>query len=606
MSPPLLSLDPYRTTITLDTACTTVILVQLLCAAVSLGFVVRALGREHDPALRRALLISLVIFTVAFLVRWLAPLHTLIHENRHGYELRALPPINTAVSPHGISSAHVVLAKLVALFLPGDDAFFVMGSFFSAAAVVGMFWFARQLFSSALAGAISATLLLWHPLSVAMAPTEEFMVSATGLCLMGLPLLWWGLRRNLRSAMLLGIMFVSLAASVREIALPLAVLIPMTLLGASPPGERIRWGRIAVFTALAAALLVPRAFAIVQTARETGESLSYLGVPELPFKRAALNMAWVGWWSPYVPRWLSWAALASTLGLLAHVMLRRNWRLALAALGTLFIAYAQGGLVSSGWFPSAMRHQLFAMTLFMLPIGWAVAAFADRLGRLFPGRRRTLAWGLGGAVAAASVATFAATPEGFRVDIPMTREYQFFARTLEKLPRRAQVVLLRAPHLRHEFHLPENWFRGMRPEWRRISSERLLSRSSGRAASSPPAFQAHAELPTYVFIDRACFLNEACFVDRPAPDCKTAPPLTDRMVQTPHGRMQAHCWAVAQELGGRELAGVELQGAGPLPQPHDLPTVDPKVRIAVLVRDATGAAPAGALRVGGARATGSD
>ena len=132
-------------------------------------------------------LLAASLFGIAFALRWWLPIHTTIHENKHGLEIDPYLPLDAAITRNGVVYGHLVLIKIFRYLAPlGGEAAaaaFAMNALLSAVAVPGMFALARQVFASRLAGVTAASLLLFQPLAVMMAPTEEYLVAATGLCL---------------------------------------------------------------------------------------------------------------------------------------------------------------------------------------------------------------------------------------------------------------------------------------------------------------------------------------------------------------------------------------------------------------------------------------
>jgi len=535
------------------------IAVAWLAAFCAAQDVVRAAGAR----IRAAAAASLGLFSLALVVRWVLPVHALMHENRHGYQFSTLPPFNIAVEPHGVVSSHAALIKLYAYLTPfGREPIFELGVLLSSLAVLGAFWYARMAFGSTLAGFAAAVLLLGQPVALALAPTEEFMLLACGLCLPGMALLLAGVRHRLWSAWLSGVLLICIGASAREIALPLAALAPIVHCGAEE--DRRRRLRGALITGAACALmLLPRAIVILRAARVSHDGPALIAAPALPFRGISLDHRWVGWQAPYVPRWLGVLAVVSLLAMIAQCVRRRDLRLAMLGVAPLLVAHIEGGLVVAGWFPSNLRHQLFAIAMWMLPCGWLVAELA-RISR-----ERQASAVLWAAPAVAVVATLVATPRAYRLhELPMAREFTFFDSVVRSLPERATVVQLgEEAKMRH---LGSGWLMSLRPQWNVVGAGALegLRRSGGG--------------PTYLLLDRTCFLNTACIGD---PDHCGQPAIADAVpvASTQYGRMQRHCRAALDALPWREVATTEvrrLEG-----RDYDLPSVDAVVRLAVLQWD---------------------
>ena len=274
----------------------------------------------------------------------------------------------------------------------------------------------------------------------------------------------------------------------------------------------------------------------------------------------------MGWQRPFIPTWMGWLFVVSFVAtLLAWMGRRLPWRMAAMGLGVPLIAWAQGGLVSAGWFPSTLRHQLFAMATLVLPAGWLFARGLDllpRSGRVGPALR----WGLAPLL---GVVTLAAAPDGYALRIPLSQEYQFFTRTLRALPDRGSVVVL---ELSHQYHLTPDWLSSHRPDWRQLTPDQLPPPSRGSAG------------PIFLFIDRTCFLNTACFGDqgrdaRPCRDPEVIANLSTR--PSPYGRMLPHCRAVLDALPWQEVAHRTLRRP-PDDRFYDLPSIEDAATVAVL------------------------
>jgi hypothetical protein len=534
------------------------------------------LRRRIDP---RDVAAVVGLFAAALAVRWILPAHTLIHENKHGYVYDPYLPLDRGLSPAGPGSVvygHIVLLKLYTYLTPlGREPLFEMNVLFSALAVAGMYALGRLVFEERLAAWSAACLLLLQPLAILMAPTEECLVSATGLCLTGMPLLWFGAREARWSPLVAGACLVTLGATSREVTLPLAALVAITLLAAKPPGRPASWARAAVALGLSAAALAPFAVGAWRSARAAGGAPSFVGLPHLPFAHGpggwGRDARWVGWRAPYIPGWMAWLGLAGVVALTLHAARRPgSRRAALVGVGGLVLAQAAGGLVAEGWFTSNLRHQLFAMAMLMLPAGWLLG----QLARL-PLRARWLRAAPWLIAPALGVGMRLASPSGSTFDAPMVEEYRFFHEAIQGLPRRARAVVLARGPSRLE-QLPEEFFWREAPGWETVSSRALGA-----------LVREGSELPTYLFLDRTCFLNTACF--DPDRDCRL-PEVRDAqpVLPSPYGRLHRSCDAALRAAPWALVARREILAASD--PAHDLPSVDPAVSIAVLVWDGRPAA----------------
>lgn len=528
-------------------------------AWVSLFFVAQDLYRDRARLDRRDLAAVLGLFLAAVALRWTLPLHLPIHENKHGYLVQPYLPLADGVAPHDMVSGHRLLIKLYTYLGPlGREPAFEMNVLFSALAVAGMYTLARALFGSRLAAWSAGTLLLFQPLAIMMAPTEEYLVSTSGLCLAGLSLLWIGARDERLPALLAGAALVGLGASAREITMPLSVLVPVFFLAATPPGRAIAWRRGLLACAVVAAGLAPIAAATLAANRAHGGAPAFIGWPHWPFGLQGRDRLWVGWQTPYIPTWMGWLAVASIAALAVHARRSHEHRRAsIAALIALAVAQGVGSLVT-GWFPSILRHQLFAMALLALPSGWLIG----RLDRV--PRARALAFAI---VPALGAVTLLAAPEGYFLDTPQSQEYRFFQSTIARLPPQARAVLIpregRAPE-----HLPVELFWVLAPEW-----------DSMRSRDLPSLVRQGSDRPVYLFLDRTCFMRTACIDGGQA--CQSDN--VDKLAPTPYGQVHERCEAALRAAPWTEVARRQIQRVDGLG--YDLPSVDPVITLAVLMWD---------------------
>lgn len=530
----------------------TLLLAMLLAAVALLPSAGVELARL--PWRRRDLAAGLALFALALALRWALGTHALVHENHHGYRYLAWTPgINALAEAHGVPSAHLLLLHLAG----SDAAAFALGALLSSVAVVGLAAYGALVARSAIAGLTAGALLALQPVAIALATTEEFLVSASGLALAGVALLHVGAARGLRATLALGALCLGLAACAREITLPLAALALPALLSARTADGRTPWRATLAVVATLTALLLPQAARVVMAWRALPVTPGYVGPPNLPWAHGAhANPAWVGWMEPYVPRWEGWCMVLALPALLAWCARRRDARLAIGLGLPPLIALVQGGIVRTGWFPTGLRHQLLAMAALLLPIGWLVAALAERL----PARaRRAAPW----AVAALAAVSLARRPQGYRIDAPHTQEYRFFDAALAALPARAAVVLLPDDPLPH---VGASWLTPRRPRWRFVRASALPRLAASRVAG-----------PVFLLLDRVCFVNPGC-IDATARDCRDAAPAGVR--ETPFGRVVPACADALDALPWRPVASREIRRA--TNPSYDIPSVDPAVRIAVL------------------------
>lgn len=528
-------------------------------AWIAIAFSAQDLHRDRRIE-RRDLAIGAGLFVIALAARWVLPVHALIHENHHGYEVDPLLPLDGDVARYGMVQGQLVLVKVFAYLAPrGVDPIFAFGALGSAMAVPGMYALGRQVFADRIAAWSAGVWLALLPIALFLAPTEEPLVAASGLCLAGVPLLWIGAREGMAAPIAAGTALVGLSACSRDVALPLAAMVPVTLLAASPEGGAVRWRPAAVATIALAACLAPFAYAVLAATRAQGGTPSFVQAPIVPF----VSGDWIGWRAPFVPRWVGLAGIAGYAALAVEAVRRRS-RGAMVVVALFVIAQTAGSVVRSSWFPSMLRHQLFAAVLLPLPIGWLFARLARRAEAP---ALRVAAWGFAPAL---GVVTLLAAPAGYRVDAPLTQEFRFLDAAVRALPAEARVVEIpRRPDLPDHIAAPFFWAR--RPGWEvvpRSDLDRLARRGSDR--------------PVVLVLDRTCFLAPRCIHDsaRCRPDEVRA---EDRTEGTRYGRMLRECaealgalpWV---EVGRRTIVRRE-------DRTFDLPSVDPQVTLAVLVWD---------------------
>ena len=506
---------------------------------------------------RRDLAGALALFTLALGLRWTLGSHALIHENHHGYRYLAwTPAINALADAHGVPSAHLVLLRMIG----GDAGAFALDAFFSASAVVALAAYTSLAARSRRAGLTAGALLALQPLAIALATTEEFLVSASALSLGGIALLHVGAARRRPATLALGTLLLCLAACAREITLPLAALALPALLSARTAEGRVPWGPTLAVTGSMTALLLPQALRVVAAWRGLAATPGYMGSPNLPWTEGLhRNPAWVGWMEPYIPRWEAWWMVLGFAALVGWCFARRDLRRALGLGVVPLIALMQGGLVRSGWFPTGLRHQLLALAMLLIPVGWSLAAITARLPR---GWRSAAPW----AVAVLAAVSLYRRPHGYRIDAPHTQEYHFFHDSLAVLPARGVVTTFDEDLLPH---VAGTWVTAQRPRWGLVA-----------AAALPRLPSAELSGPVFLLLDRVCFLNPSCINPGPR-GCGDAPDATPSgSVETPFGRMSTVCATALGALPWRTVASrsiVRASGAA-----YDLPSFDATVRLAVL------------------------
>lgn len=514
---------------------------------------------------RRDALLGAALFGLAFALRWTLAAHTLIHENHHGYHhVASLGPVNESAESHGVPSSHILLLRLFgAVVGASDEATFLFDALLSASAVVALAAFTAQVTGSRPAGWVAASLLGLQPLAIALGPTDEFLVSASGLCLVGMALLHAGARFGLRATLAVGAALVGLGSGAREVTLPLSALAIPALLSARTRAGETPWRPALAACGALALTLLPQAVLLILAWHRQPSTPGYFGAPALPWAIAGAsvgrNAHWVGWFEPFVPRWQAWAMLVAPALLALWCAARRDGRLALGVLLPAAIALIEGGLVRSGWFPTHLRHQLLSMGLLLLPVAACAGLIADRLGPRW------------GALVPAAVALLAAVslvrrPLGYRPGLALTGEYQFFRRTLAASPRDGVVVTFEDDPLTH---LPPSWLAVQRPAWSAIRAEAL-----------PALLAAGERRPLFLLLDRACFIDLTCFA--PGASGCGDPRLRGTLpgVDTPYGRLLPQCALALGAAPWRVVATRVLPRTRP-PQ-LEMPGVDATVRLAVL------------------------
>lgn len=539
-----------------------------LFLAVALGALVaapvatRELASIAWPRRRRDVTAGALFFAVAFALRWRLAVHTTVHENHHGYHhVSWASAVNEGATSHGVPSAHLLLAHLAgALVGVSDDATFLFDCALSSAAVVALGAYAAMVTRSYSAGLAAASLLALQPVSIALSTTDEFLVSATGLCLSAMALLHVGARFELRATLALGAALACLGAGAREVTLPLSALAVPALLSARTRDDRTPWRASLAVCAALALVLAPQAASVISSWRAQPATPGYFGSPALPFTldagHAGRDAHWVGWLEPYIPRWEGWCMVLACALVAAWCLARRDGRLALGVLAPALVALVQGGLVRRGWFPTHLRHQLGAMALMLLPVGCVVGLAARRLS---PRQRAILL----GAIALVAAASLARRPAGYRFEHPISEEYRFFRGALAAAPRDGVVVALAVETVAH---LPPTWLAVQRPRWRPIDADAI-----GAEASA-----GHG--PMFLLLDRACYLDLSRFAPGDLTDAARA--TLSQRVDTPFGAMRPGCARALAALPWRVVASRWI--TRPPTPTVEMPSLDARARIALL------------------------
>jgi len=483
-------------------------------------------------------------------LRWFLPHHTLIHENHHAYYLIELVTrgVPGSVDSSLLAPNHFLLWGLRRDLGVGIEGLLAVNCLSSTAAILGLYALARLLFRSRIAAWTSATLLVAQPLAIALAPTEEPLVFASGPLLVGFASLVLGAREQHLPTVAAGGILVALGASVREIALPLTLAVPLLVLLSQP--SKARWWSRTVLTAAAAVMVGAShtAARILMVISAQGSPRDILGAPSV-----ILGLRWVGWQDPYVPSWMAWAVVAGIFGLLQRAAATRRWRPAAAALGCFVLAQAAGGLVVGGFFPSHLRHQSFAMALMPLLAGGGVAwteGIRFRVVRLVP-------WVL---VPLLALGTLATHRDGYRWDVPHVLEYRLLAETMPALEPGAEIHVHAPPG---GVQTLAGWVKAVRPD---LSVIRLDDRRIPEAAGDT----------SYLLLDRSC--HHRAYWE---PEALLEP--------TPFGPMRPACRALLERHRWVPTASAEVttEGRPLLPAPA-LESSVPAVTVAVLRRERSG------------------
>ncbi len=540
-------------------ASTPIFLALVLASLAMWPRVVGELAGVSWPHRRRDVALGGALFLLAFALRWALATHTLIHENHHGYHhVSSFSVVNESAESHGVSSSHILLLRLFgAVVGVSDESTFLFDALLSSAAVVGLAVVAAQATGTRAGAWAAGALLALQPLSIVLGPTEEFLVSASGLCLVGMALLHAGASHGLRTTLALGVALLCLGAGSREITLPLATLALPALLSARTRDGAVPWRAALAVCGAMTVLLLPQAVLVLFAWHRQAATRGTFGAPSFPWVVGPFgrNQHWVGWFEPFIPRWQAWAMMLAPVLLAIWCAARRDARLAVGALLPAVIGMLLGGILGSGWFPTHLRHQLFSMALLLLPIAACVALLARALGP----RRGALA---PAAVALLAAVSLARRPLGYRPALALTAEYHFFRGALAAAPRDAAVVTFEDDPLTH---LPWSWLRVQRPQWMQV-----------RAGALPALPPDSGRRPVYLLLDRSCFVDPSSFPAAPLPAGTAAP----AAVATPYGRMHSQCARALGAAPWREVATRRL--ARPHPPMFEMPSLDAEVRLAVL------------------------
>ncbi len=527
------------------------LLLSLALLAVLIPLVVVALCRRFPQAAKRDVPVACGLFTVALALRWLLPYHTFIHENRAGLGQVLTGTLEHALVPigGGLPSSSVTTAWLLYQVLPHNDlAFFLVTAVASSCAVVGLYFLGTLTFASRLAGWSAAVLLSLQPLAIALAPTEEPIVFASGALLLALPLLWLGARESWWLPLLTGVLLLSLAATARDVTLPWVFCLPLVLAAAAPQRH---WLVHASGWALLTALVLPDGLAYLTGTRlQAGGAVGLLGVPKLSH--------WIGWSRPFVPAWMAWSGIGALLWAILVALRTRLWRPALVSIGCVLLLHLTGGLMIGGYFPGHLRHQSAALALLMLPLGGAWAALWTRLRS--PQASVVLVVLLGGL-------SLLATPASYRWDLPPVREYRFLAENIPPLTQRAHVHFYAPTWARSLSIAP--WLVAQQPTWQ---LQPFAEPTALHTLASP-------DEPHFLILDRSCFAEAPAEASDEARNAWRA---------TPYGLAHAACADALHAANWREVARQPLQPpTRRLPQAADLPSRDARSTLVVLTIPAT-------------------
>jgi len=537
------------------------IFVNLLAALVAVPLALRGLLAGRRGRIAREVLPVALLVGAAFVLRWGLPVHTTIHENHHGFNI--LWPLTSPVqnvSVFGIPWAFHVLVRLANALLPvSDETTFLVNVLLASAGVGGVAVFARVVFRSRLAGWAAGVTLLFLPIGIGMAATEESMVAGTGFFLCGAPLVWLGARDRAFVPLVAGLLLISLAAAQRDITLVLSASVPLLVLAAergTPWQNRLTW---ALALGVPFALLAPRAWLTVSALQDCGRvPCGVMGFPRVQF---------LDWWlegqAPFVPTWVTVASALGVVLLVVRAPFTRAWRAPLAVVGCLAVARVSAGLVTGGYFPSHLRHGFLATSLLALPVGWLVARLVEGVPRLAPHLARAVfvLVPIGGAL------SLAVNRDGAVFDFPIANEYRFLRDTLAGQEPRARFVSLDLPGS----PLPpvtEPWVHTFQPAWEAVPLARWLAGDRGRG-----------EAPTYLVLDRSCFTEAAC----PAEPRRCGTP-----TPSPFGALNQRCAQALASAPWQKVAELEIVASTyadlcrRLGQPLDLRSFDEPVRVAIL------------------------
>lgn len=529
--------------------------------------VVSELARTPWDTRRRDVLLGVGLFAAAFALRWGLASHALVHENHHGYHhVSSSGPVNTWAESHGVPSSHMLLLNLFgAVVGVSDESTFLFDASLSAVAVVALAVFTVQVTGSRHAGWAAAALLGLQPLAIALGPTEEFLVSASGLCLAGMALLHAGARLGLRATLALGVALLCLGAGSREVTLPLSALALPAMLSARTAAGRPPWRATLAVCAAVAVLLLPQAIRVIVAWRSLGATPAYFGAPVVPWLfdgGASLhgrNPRWMGWFEPFIPRWEGWAMVCAPALLGLWCTARRDARLAVGVLLPAATALLQGGLTRSGWFPTHLRHQLLAMALLLLPVAACVGLLAGTL----PARVRAL---LPAVIALLAAVSLARRPGGYHLDLALTQEYRFFRQALAAAPAEGVAVAFDDDPLSH---LPGSWISVQRPSWAVIPS-----------GSLPAVVASRSHRSLFLTLDRACFVDVTCLTLGLSGCGDTRLRDVIPSVPTAFGHVTPQCARALEQVPWRVVATRTVQRTR---APNlEMPSVDEAVHIALL------------------------
>jgi hypothetical protein len=485
-------------------------------------------GRRNLSISKQEKIVLAGLFACSFLLRWLVPYHTLIHENHHGFlqfNIRTLEPETYFYG--ALPSSSMFLQHLFGLIFPHtDEGVFLFNAILSSSAVPGAYVFARKVFDSVLAAWTSAVLLMFLPVAIAMAPTEEFMVTAAGMVFWGGAFIWSGNRSCDRGTLLLGVLLVCLASSVRDVAVVLGALIPVLIFASEGMSLKRGWRFWTGWLMVPVLLLGPRAVTLI---------LGYISGSNVPTPGlTGFPSIWKEWWlialsAPFIPVAMGILTQLSLIAMVVNAKNSRQWQPAFAIVVFWLITVMEAGIVKGGYFPCHLRHHYLSFSFMVLPVGWMWAKIIEKASN---GRAlvRITAFSV---PALAGLTLLLLNMDGAIIDTVAVQEYRFFREGVGRLESKAQVIVLERNSIGLD-PFEEGWLRTIKPEWEFIKNGEWLKGERG-----------NTDLPTYVLLDRTCFTDLECHVK---------PEKCEPFLGSPFGSMIRHCHELITDGKWRSIA----------------------------------------------------